>query len=117
MRVYTVSLTLQAILSIYSPSHMSDTTDAAVIWEWFGTLIENVRNLAGSRADPIQHQRVAYLVTRFSPMVKVRRPVSGWAEAAGHTVPQLLLVGRGLDRRDRHHPRQGHQPARLARSV
>ncbi|PLW46754.1 hypothetical protein PCANC_09595 [Puccinia coronata f. sp. avenae] len=41
-----------------------------IITEWTGTLFDNVRNLTGRRADPIQHQRVAYLVTRFSPLIQ-----------------------------------------------
>lgn len=41
-----------------------------IITEWTGTLFDNVMNLTGRRADPIQHQRVAYLVTRFSPLIQ-----------------------------------------------
>lgn len=41
-----------------------------IITEWTGTLFDNVRNLTGRRADPMQHQRVAYLVTRFSPLIQ-----------------------------------------------
>ncbi|KAI9631388.1 hypothetical protein KEM48_014438 [Puccinia striiformis f. sp. tritici PST-130] len=41
-----------------------------IITEWTGTLFDNVKNLTGRRADPIQHQRVAYLVTRFSPLIQ-----------------------------------------------
>ncbi|EGG11134.1 uncharacterized protein MELLADRAFT_33368, partial [Melampsora larici-populina 98AG31] len=41
-----------------------------IITEWSHTLFDNVKNLTGKRADPIQHQRVAYLVTRFSPLIQ-----------------------------------------------
>ncbi|KAG0147901.1 hypothetical protein CROQUDRAFT_655472 [Cronartium quercuum f. sp. fusiforme G11] len=41
-----------------------------IITEWSATLFDNVQNLTGRRADPIQHQRVAYLVTRFSPLIR-----------------------------------------------
>ncbi|MBW0466351.1 hypothetical protein O181_006066 [Austropuccinia psidii MF-1] len=41
-----------------------------IIAEWSNTLLDNVKNLTGRRADPIQHQRVAYLVTRFSPIIQ-----------------------------------------------
>jgi len=41
-----------------------------IIYEWVETLFSNVRNLTGRRASPEEHQRVAYLVTRFSPLVE-----------------------------------------------
>jgi divalent metal cation (Fe/Co/Zn/Cd) transporter len=41
-----------------------------IIKEWTETLIENTRNLTGKRASPHAHQRVCYLITRFSPLVK-----------------------------------------------
>lgn len=31
--------------------------------------MENVRKLTGQRAPPSEHQRIAYLLTRFSPLV------------------------------------------------
>ncbi|GAA5822136.1 hypothetical protein JCM3770_000420 [Rhodotorula araucariae] len=46
-----------AILSLY------------IIVEWTRTLLDNVRKLTGRRADPHEHQRIAYLLTRFSPLV------------------------------------------------
>ncbi|BGP47288.1 hypothetical protein JCM10450v2_003140 [Rhodotorula kratochvilovae] len=46
-----------AILSLY------------IIIEWTRTLLDNVRKLTGRRADPHEHQRIAYLLTRFSPLV------------------------------------------------
>ncbi|GAA6014909.1 hypothetical protein JCM10207_002221 [Rhodosporidiobolus poonsookiae] len=46
-----------ALLSVY------------IIIEWVGTLLENVRKLTGCRAAPSEHQRIAYLLTRFSPLV------------------------------------------------
>jgi len=47
-----------AILSIY------------IIAEWIHTLRSNIRNLMGARSSADEHQRVAYLVTRFSPFIK-----------------------------------------------
>ncbi|CAH7684016.1 hypothetical protein BY996DRAFT_4587205 [Phakopsora pachyrhizi] len=41
-----------------------------IITEWTGTLFDHVKNLTGRRAEPIHHQRVAYLVTRFSPLIQ-----------------------------------------------
>jgi len=41
-----------------------------IIYEWVGTLLENGQKLAGKRASPAEHQRVAYLLTRFSPLVQ-----------------------------------------------
>ncbi|GAA5878251.1 hypothetical protein JCM8547_007540 [Rhodosporidiobolus lusitaniae] len=46
-----------AVLSIY------------IIAEWTGTLFDNVRKLTGKRAPPQEHQRIAYLLTRFSPLI------------------------------------------------
>ncbi|KAH8919554.1 hypothetical protein BT69DRAFT_482983 [Atractiella rhizophila] len=41
-----------------------------IIYEWFKTLIENVHNLTGKRGTAQDHQRVLYLVTRFSPLIQ-----------------------------------------------
>lgn len=41
----------------------------AVIIEWIQTLLDNVRKLTGQRAPPQEHQRIAYLLTRFSSRV------------------------------------------------
>ncbi|GAA5923810.1 hypothetical protein JCM3775_000515 [Rhodotorula graminis] len=46
-----------AVLSLY------------IIVEWTRTLLDNVGKLTGRRADPHEHQRIAYLLTRFSPLV------------------------------------------------
>ncbi|GAA6023937.1 hypothetical protein JCM11491_000295 [Sporobolomyces phaffii] len=46
-----------AVLSLY------------IIINWTQTLMENVRKLTGRRAPPQEHQRIAYLLTRFSPLV------------------------------------------------
>ncbi|GAA5917853.1 hypothetical protein JCM6882_001715 [Rhodosporidiobolus microsporus] len=40
-----------------------------IIIEWSQTLFENVRKLTGKRAPPQEHQRIAYLLTRFSPLI------------------------------------------------
>ncbi|GAA5878521.1 hypothetical protein JCM3774_000096 [Rhodotorula dairenensis] len=40
-----------------------------IIVEWVSTLLDNVRKLTGRRAPPHEHQRIAYLLTRFSPLV------------------------------------------------
>ena len=40
-----------------------------VIFEWTHTLFENAQKLTGKRAGPEEHQRVAYLLTRFSPLI------------------------------------------------
>lgn len=50
--------------------HSADTAGSfAVIIEWVSTLLDNVRKLTGRRAPPREHQRIAYLLTRFSPLV------------------------------------------------
>ncbi|GAA5977660.1 hypothetical protein JCM5350_002309 [Sporobolomyces pararoseus] len=46
-----------AVLSLY------------IMINWTSTLLENVRKLTGRRAPPQEHQRIAYLLTRFSPLV------------------------------------------------
>ncbi|GAA5927434.1 cation diffusion facilitator family transporter [Sporobolomyces koalae] len=46
-----------AVLSLY------------IMINWTKTLLENVRKLTGRRAPPQEHQRIAYLLTRFSPLV------------------------------------------------
>lgn len=40
-----------------------------IIIEWTQTLLDNVRKLTGRRAPPQEHQRIAYLLTRFSSRV------------------------------------------------
>lgn len=40
-----------------------------IIVEWLETLVENVVKLCGRRASPQEHQRVAYMVSRFSPLI------------------------------------------------
>lgn len=45
------------------------TLNPPVIVEWVSTLLDNVRKLTGRRAPPHEHQRIAYLLTRFSPLV------------------------------------------------
>ncbi|GAA6064571.1 hypothetical protein JCM10212_006196 [Sporobolomyces blumeae] len=42
---------------------------AYIMANWTKTLLENVRKLTGRRAPPQEHQRIAYLLTRFSPLV------------------------------------------------
>ncbi|GAA5987064.1 hypothetical protein JCM10908_001011 [Rhodotorula pacifica] len=46
-----------AVLSVY------------IIVEWISTLLETAKKLTGRRAPPNEHQRIAYLLTRFSPLV------------------------------------------------
>jgi len=41
-----------------------------IIFEWSHTLTSNAKKLAGKRASPAEHQRIAYLLTRFSPLVQ-----------------------------------------------
>lgn len=40
-----------------------------IIIEWVSTLLENTAKLTGKRATPSEHQRVAYLLSRFSPLI------------------------------------------------
>lgn len=47
-----------------------------IIYEWFSTLYENVSKLTGVRADHMQHQRIAYLITRFSVLIKYIQNIS-----------------------------------------
>lgn len=46
-----------ALLSVY------------IVVEWSKTLLSTVQKLTGKRASPRQHQKAAYLLTRFSPLV------------------------------------------------
>ncbi|GAA94205.1 uncharacterized protein L969DRAFT_86324 [Mixia osmundae IAM 14324] len=41
-----------------------------IILEWSETLFSNLFKLTGRRAGPAQHQRMIYLATRFSPLIK-----------------------------------------------
>ncbi|KAL8278319.1 hypothetical protein RQP46_009211 [Phenoliferia psychrophenolica] len=53
-----------ALLSIY------------IIVEWTRTLLETIQKLTGKRATPQEHQRVAYLLVRFSPLIKAIQHLS-----------------------------------------
>ena len=59
-----------ALLSICASRAVVCLTHADIIYEWAETLFENVSNLSGARASPAEHQRIAYLLSRFSPLIK-----------------------------------------------
>ncbi|SGY78700.1 BQ5605_C008g04917 [Microbotryum silenes-dioicae] len=40
-----------------------------IIVEWTGTLLDNTAKLSGRRGSPDDHKRVAYLLSRFSPLI------------------------------------------------
>lgn len=48
------------------------------------TLIDNVRNLTGRRGSPKQHNRVIYLCTRFSPLVRAIQHVNVYRAGDNH---------------------------------
>lgn len=57
-----------------------------IIYEWMHTLLDNAQKLAGKRASPSQHQRIAYLLTRFSPLVRAIQHLSVY-----HAGDELLV--------------------------
>ncbi|KAK9897836.1 hypothetical protein P389DRAFT_195422 [Cystobasidium minutum MCA 4210] len=67
-----------------------------IIQEWIGTLWECVRDLVGHRADPIQHQRIIYLVTRFSPLVKAVQFCNVYSAGGGLIVEIDVLLPRDI---------------------
>ncbi|BGP15106.1 hypothetical protein JCM10213_006562 [Rhodosporidiobolus nylandii] len=69
-----------AVLSLY------------IIIEWTRTLLDNVRKLTGRRAPPQEHQRVAYLLTRFSPLVTAVQHLSVYHAGEGMIVEVDLVL-------------------------
>lgn len=67
-----------------------------IIQEWIGTLWECVRDLVGHRAPPIQHQRIMYLVTRFSPLVKAVQFCNVYSAGGGLIVEIDVLLPRDI---------------------
>ncbi|GAA5988015.1 hypothetical protein JCM11641_002130 [Rhodosporidiobolus odoratus] len=54
-----------------------------IIIEWTQTLLDNVRKLTGRRAPPQEHQKIAYLLTRFSPLVTAVQHLSVYYAGEG----------------------------------
>ncbi|GAA6042522.1 hypothetical protein JCM8097_004644 [Rhodosporidiobolus ruineniae] len=69
-----------ALLSIY------------IIVEWVSTLLDNVRKLTGKRAPPQEHQRIAYLLTRFSPLVTAVQHLSLYYAGEGMLVEVDIVL-------------------------
>lgn len=86
-----------------------------IINEWIGTLFECVRELVGHRADTLQHQviqaclqshvaalkirsiqRVIYLATRFSPIVRAVQFCNVYSAGGGLIVEIDVLLPRDL---------------------
>jgi len=65
-----------------------------IIIDWSQTLYDNVVNLAGRRASPAAHQRVIYLVTRFSPLVKQITQVSVYSAGDNQVVECDIILPR-----------------------
>ncbi|KAL7338955.1 putative cation diffusion facilitator [Rhodotorula toruloides] len=53
------------------------------LYSAFRTLLDNVRKLTGRRAPPQEHQRIAYLLTRFSPLVEAIQHLSLYYSGEG----------------------------------
>ncbi|KAK4055623.1 hypothetical protein OIV83_000169 [Microbotryomycetes sp. JL201] len=62
-----------------------------IIVEWIETLFDNVVKLTGRRAMPSEHQRVAYLLTRFSPLIRGVQHLSVY-HAGDHYVVEVDIV-------------------------
>ncbi|KAK4057955.1 hypothetical protein OIO90_001174 [Microbotryomycetes sp. JL221] len=62
-----------------------------IIIEWIETLIDNIVKLTGRRALPQEHQRVAYLLTRFSPLIRGVQHLSVY-HAGDHYVVEVDIV-------------------------
>ncbi|KAM0788851.1 hypothetical protein ACM66B_002936 [Microbotryomycetes sp. NB124-2] len=62
-----------------------------IIVEWIETLFDNVVKLTGRRASPSEHQRVAYLLTRFSPLIRGVQHLSVY-HAGDHYVVEVDIV-------------------------
>lgn len=60
--------------------------------EWVETLYECISDLVGKRADPIQHQRIIYLTTRFSPLVRAVRYCNVYSAGGGMIVEIDVLL-------------------------
>ncbi|GAA5886672.1 hypothetical protein JCM5296_005366 [Sporobolomyces johnsonii] len=69
-----------AVLSLY------------IIVEWTRTLLDNVRKLTGRRAPPHEHQRIAYLLTRFSPLVTAVQHLSIYHAGDGFVVEVDIVL-------------------------
>jgi len=67
-----------------------------IIVEWVETLWECVSDLVGCRADPIQHQRIIYLVTRFSPLVQAVQFVNVFTGGGGMIVEIDVLLPKDI---------------------
>lgn len=64
--------------------------------EWIETLWECVSDLVGCRADPAQHQRIMYLVTRFSPLVRAVQHVNVYTGGGGMIVEVDVLLPKEI---------------------
>uniref|UniRef100_A0A0K3CB66 BY PROTMAP: gi/342320979/gb/EGU12917.1/ putative Cation diffusion facilitator [Rhodotorula glutinis ATCC 204091] n=1 Tax=Rhodotorula toruloides TaxID=5286 RepID=A0A0K3CB66_RHOTO len=60
-----------------------DAMGGALLSLYIGTLLDNVRKLTGRRAPPQEHQRIAYLLTRFSPLVTAIQHLSLYYSGEG----------------------------------
>jgi len=63
-----------------------------IIIYWGFTLYQQVVNLAGRRASPAAHQRVIYLVTRFSPLVRQIQHVSVYSAGDNQIIETDIIV-------------------------
>ncbi|KAM0746582.1 hypothetical protein T439DRAFT_360269 [Meredithblackwellia eburnea MCA 4105] len=74
-----------ALLSIY------------IIVEWSQTLLETITKLTGRRASPQEHQRIAYLLTRFSPLIKYIQHLSVYHAGDSFIVETDVVLPRNTD--------------------
>ncbi|KAI5474634.1 cation diffusion facilitator [Pseudohyphozyma bogoriensis] len=63
-----------------------------IIVEWTETLLENVTKLSGKRATPGAHQRIAYLLTRFSPLIIGIQHLSVYHTGDSYVVETDIIV-------------------------
>ncbi|GAA5904655.1 cation diffusion facilitator family transporter [Sporobolomyces salmoneus] len=79
-----------AVLSLY------------IMVNWTKTLLENVRKLTGRRAPPHEHQRVAYLLTRFSPLVTAIQHLSMYHAGDAYVVEVDIVLPPNCSLTDAH---------------
>ncbi|BGO90840.1 hypothetical protein NBRC10512_005208 [Rhodotorula toruloides] len=72
-----------ALLSLYSAFAIPSPLKNGFSLSSFRTLLDNVRKLTGRRAPPQEHQRIAYLLTRFSPLVEAIQHLSLYYSGEG----------------------------------
>lgn len=70
--------------------------------EWSKTLLENVQKLSGKRASPAQHTRVAYLLTRFSPLILAIQHLSVYHTGDKFVVEADAILPRELSLTEAH---------------